>query len=201
MKDQGNGMLRAGMVGLAVCGILVNTFVSAVPLGASQPRKIALFGGRSVEIAVDAPISSSSAKVGDIVGIHAVDSVISNGYVLIRAGSEGAGEIISTDGAGNNGHGGSLSLQCDWVMSVDGLKVKLATTPQTTQGEEKKGAASTMTIIGYAVFGVGGLFAHNLVRGRDATIEPSQKLTAYVDHTVHIAAIEPATDPNDGYEH
>ena len=201
MKGNNWRVIRAVSLVLGISGIIGDCLASPVAGQASPPRKIALFGGLPVLIAVDAPVSSNTAKVGDLIGIHAVAPVVSNGYVLIRGGAEGEGEVVSVDGAGNNGHGGTLSLQCDWIMSVDGLKVKLANIPQTTQGEEKKGAASTMTIIGYAVVGVGGLFAHDLVRGRDATLDPSQKLTAYVDHTVHVAAIQPASDPNDGYAH
>lgn len=181
--------------------LLTTAFAMPPAAQATAPRRIALYGGLPVQVALESPITSGSAKAGDIFALRAAQAVIVDGYVLIPNGAEGQGEVVSAESAGSNGHPGSLTVQYDWIMSADGLKVKLSNTPETSQGDEKKGAASTMTIVGYATLGIAGLFAHNLVRGSDAVIDTTKKLTAYVDHTVHIAAIETASNPNDGYAH
>ncbi|MHB8141344.1 MAG: hypothetical protein ACYDHD_08890 [Vulcanimicrobiaceae bacterium] len=58
---------------------------------------------------------------------------------------------------------------------------------------------STATIVGYATLGLGGLFFHNWVKGRNVVIDPSKTFTTFVDRTVHVMATQLA--PNDQYAH
>jgi hypothetical protein len=51
---------------------------------------------------------------------------------------------------------------------------------QNQAEEDRKGASPTATIIGFATFGLGGLFGHNLARGRQKTIDG----TTATDHEV-----------------
>lgn len=73
---------------------------------------------------------------------------------------------------------------------------------KTETGEQKKGASSTATIIGYATLGIGGLFAHNFVKGRSITLDSSKSYSAFVDNTVHVVSNQRAAAPaNDGFAH
>jgi hypothetical protein len=148
--------------------------------------------GVPIVIELDAPLSSGSAKVGDTFSFHAVDDVVSDGWIVVPKGSGGQGEIVSAEGAGSNGHAGKMALQYDWIVSADGSKIKMSVSPQSSEGEGKGGAASTATIASYLLLGPLGLFAHNFVKGKDATIETTTKLKAYVEHTVHVKATQKA---------
>ena len=106
--------------------------------------------------------------------------------VVIAAGANGEGVVNDVDHAGGNGHSGSLSLHFEWVHAADGGKVVLGDSPMKAAEEDRKGASSTATIIGFATFGVGGLFGHNLARGREVTIDGRKTLSAFVAENVHV---------------
>jgi hypothetical protein len=142
--------------------------------------------GLPVSLTVDAPISSSSAKVGDTFSFKSTAPLVVNGLVVIQKGAQGQGEVTLAEHSGGNGHPGKLGLQFDWIAGIDGNKIALSNTPRSADGEEKKGASSTATIASYLVLGPLGLFAHNFVHGRDVTIDDSTIMRAYVDHSVHV---------------
>jgi|ERR1700676_1811293 len=144
--------------------------------------------GLPISITLDAPLSSSSAQVGDKFAFVALKDVVSNGYVVVQKGAQGEGQIALAERAGGNGHPGKLGLQFNWIAAVDGSKIQLTDTQRTDEGEAKKGASSTATIATYVLLGPLGLFAHNFVRGRDVTLNEQSKISAYVDHTVNISS-------------
>lgn len=135
-------------------------------------------------------MSSNNASADDTFAFQATQDVVINGYVVIKKGAPGQGTITAVDGAASNGHAGKLAMRFDYVMSTDGLKIPLTDSERVASGEEKKGASSTATIVGYAFLGLPGLFMHNFVRGGQSQVDPSMKITVYVDHNVHVAATE-----------
>ncbi len=156
-------------------------------------------GGVAVILLLDAAVSSASAKVGDTFSLHAADDVVQSGHIVIAKGAHGEGEILLAEHSGGNGHPGKLGLQFDWISANDGERIKLSNTPRQSDGDATKGAASTATIASYLILGPLGLFAHNFVHGHDITVETTSKLTAYVDHTVHVAPGKKGDSPSDSF--
>jgi hypothetical protein len=147
-------------------------------------------GGTQVVVSVLNTVSSNNASADDTFAFQTMQDVVINGYVVIKKGAPGQGTITSVDGAASNGHAGKLALRFDYVMSADGLKIPLTDSERVASGDDKKGASSTATIVGYALLGLPGLFMHNFVRGGQSQVDPSMKITVYVDHNVHVAATE-----------
>jgi hypothetical protein len=123
--------------------------------------------------------------------------VRTKGWLVIPAGSQGVGEVAHVENAGGNGRSGQLNLQFDYVYAVDGEKVRVTQTANATEGEQKKGAASTATIASYALLGPVGLFAHNWIKGREASISPKTSIAIFVDDTVHVQAVDHAGKTDD----
>jgi hypothetical protein len=164
--------------------------------------RITVPGGTPVTIRMVDTIDSGTANVGDTFEFKADDDVVINGYVVIARGAEGRGEVTKVDRAGTHGHPGSLGIQLDYIYAVDGEKIRLDTVSKTETGEDRKGASSTATIIGYATLGIGGLFAHNFVKGRNITLDSSKTYSAFVDNTVHIVSSQRGAAPaDDGFAH
>ena len=150
-------------------------------------------GGTNVAVSLTEPISSNSAKVGDIVPIVVDKEVDASGFVVIPKGSNGEATVTVVDRAGGNGHGGKLGLTMDWVYSADHGKILLTSVNHAAgSSTDKKGAASTATILSYVLLGPLGLFAHNFVRGKDVTIPTQRVFDVFVDHNVHVQAVEKA---------
>jgi hypothetical protein len=146
--------------------------------------------GTGVPVHIVGTLSSGSAKADDVFQIQVNDDVVVGGVVVFRKGAGGQGHVAESDAAGGNGHSGAMALAFDYVYSVDGGRVKLSSATQTQSEEDRKGAASTATIIGYAAFGLGGLFGHNLVHGREKSIDEKTILNAFVADNVHVHSNE-----------
>lgn len=161
------------------------------------PTTIVLPGGTTVDVSLSEKVSSANANVGDTVPTVVDREVDAMGFVAIPKGANGQATITQVDHAGGNGHGGKLALTIDWCYSADGGKILLSTINHSAGGEEmdKKGAASTATILSYALLGPLGLFAHNFVHGKDVTIDSTQTFKVFVDHDVHVKAVQKVVAP------
>ncbi|GAC1526466.1 MAG: hypothetical protein NVS2B8_12150 [Vulcanimicrobiaceae bacterium] len=157
-------------------------------------------GGTAVPVHVVGEVSSSKVKIGDTFGVQAVDNVVVNGFIVIRKGALGQGTIGEVAQAGGSGRSGSLAMTFDWIYAADGGKIHLARSSQKQAEEDRKGASSTATIIGFATFGIGGLFGHNFAHGRNVTIDERKVLGAFVADNVHVDATERARD-TDHFDH
>ena len=171
---------------------------NAVP-PASTGTRVILPGGTPVTVVVSEKISSSTANVGDTFDIQASQDVIIDGWLVVKKGAPGQGEILAVDRAGSHGHPGSLGVQMDWIYSVDGHKVKLTSQRKTEEGEGKAGAASTATILSYVFLGPLGLFAHNFVKGHDVVVDNTHPLPAYIDDSVYVVANERGEGPDSNF--
>jgi hypothetical protein len=157
-------------------------------------------GGTPMSVHLTSELSSSSAHEGDTFGFSVANDVRCNGWLVIAAGAQGVGEVTNVENAGGNGHSGKVGMKFDYVYAVDGAKVRVSQTNNTTEGEQKKGAASTATIATYALIGPLGLFAHNWVKGHEATITPKTSFAIFVADTVHVQAAD-HTSNADGFAH
>lgn len=185
---------------VSAAAVLALAVMPLAALGAGM--RVTVPGGTPVTIRLVDKVDSGTANIGDTFEFKADDDVVVNGFVVIARGAEGRGEVTKVDRAGSHGHPGSLGIQLDYVYAVDGEKIRLDTVNKTETGENKKGAASTATIIGYATLGIGGLFAHNFVKGRNITLDSSKTYSAFVDNTVHVVSDQrAAAASNDGFAH
>ncbi len=185
----------------AVLASVMALCLSVIPLcGSASATRVLVAGGTLVPVHVIGTVSSASMKDGDTFQVQAADDVIVNGMVVIRSGSLGAGSVQEVDHAGGNGHSGGLLLTFDWIYAVDGGKIRLAQTSQRQAEEDRKGASSTATIIGFATFGLGGLFGHNFAHGREVTVDDKKILQAFVRSNVHVAATERAQKDDERFD-
>jgi hypothetical protein len=172
---------------------------AAIPAAASNGQKIVVPGGTPITVAVTNPISSSTAKVGDTFAVEAQSDVVVDGWIAIAKGAPGEGTITSVDHAGSHGHPGSLGIEMNWIYAADGEKIKLTSQNVSAEGESKAGVSSTVTIISWATLGLGGLFAHNFVKGKDVTLDSTHPLKAYVDESVYVVAKTRSGDADAGF--
>jgi hypothetical protein len=150
--------------------------------------------GTSIPVHLVGSISSATAKAGDTFQIQAADDVVVDHMIVVHKGAGGEGAVTEVDSAGGNGHSGSLGLTFSYVYSADGGRIKLSDATQKQAEEDRKGASSTATIIGFATFGLGGLFGHNLAHGRDKKLDETTVITAFVAGNVHVETAERAED-------
>jgi hypothetical protein len=145
------------------------------------------------------PVSSGSANENDQIALIVKRDVTVNGIIVIASGANGHATVTSVTRAGGNGSGGKIAMSVDWVYGVDGGKVALSQTNHASENGDNKGAASTATLLSWALLGPLGFFAHNFVRGHDVTIGTDKSFTVFVDHDVHVQAQKSAAAA--GFDH
>jgi len=166
-----------------------------LPAGRSIPGATTVFvpGGTSVNVSLRESISSATATVGDTVAILVSKEVDSNGYLVVPKGANGQATVTAVERAGGNGHGGKLAMSVDWVFSADGGKIQLSSVNHSAENGDQKGASSTATIATWLLLGPLGLFAHNWVHGKDVAIGTDHVFSVFVDHDVHVQAMQKST--------
>ncbi|MFY9740097.1 MAG: hypothetical protein WAK11_13765 [Candidatus Cybelea sp.] len=162
----------------------------ASPSAGSSPRTIVVPGGTTVVVSLAEPISSATANVNDQVAVIVKKQVVVDGWIVVPLGANGHATVTAVEHAASNGSGGKLSMSVDWVYSADGGMIQLSTTNHASESGDAKGAASTATLLSWVFLGPLGFFAHNFVRGRDVTIGTDKSFTVFVDHAVHVRAMQ-----------
>jgi hypothetical protein len=149
----------------------------ALPLAASAAT-VNVAVGTQVQVHVVKPISSGTAIAGQQFRFEAAAPVVVGGQVVISKGALGSGHVVkATKAQGKSA--GEMTLSFDTIHAVDGSTIEL-TEDSSVSGNPEKGKASTATIAATIALGPLGLFAHNMVKGKDVTITPNKMFPAWV---------------------
>lgn len=153
----------------------------ASPASAAQ---VNLPAGTRVEVRLVNPISSGAATAGEHFTFQAAAPVTAANHVLIAKGASGTGRVVSATKAQGKS-AGKLTLEFTSIHATDGSTVNL-TENSSMKGNAEKGKASTATIAATIALGPLGLFAHNMVKGKDVTVTPGQTFPAWVKSTTAV---------------
>jgi uncharacterized protein (DUF58 family) len=159
----------------------VSTAALFLALGCAIPAAATtavLPAGTRVTVSLASEISSGDAAAGQHFTFEASAPVRVANRVLIAKGASGSGRVVKVTKA----HGksaGAITLQFVNIHAVNGKPVSLTET-SSSLGSAEKGKASTATIAATIALGPLGLFAHNMVKGKDVVIKPDQTFPAWV---------------------
>jgi len=160
---------------------------AAFILGSIAPAVAAqttLPAGTRVEVRLVHSLSSGTASVGESFALQAAAPVLIGHRVVIAKGAGGTGRIVSVSKA----HGksaGKIGLAFTSIHAVGGTTVML-TQGTHARGNSEKGKASTASIAATIALGPIGLFAHNMVKGKDVTVTPSETFAAWVESNTRV---------------
>ncbi len=161
--------------------ILSFALASALPAAAAT---INLPAGTRVSVRVVNELSSGNATPGQRFTFEAAEPVTVANHVVIAQGAKGTGRVVRAVKA----HGksaGEMTLQFQQIHAADGTLVPL-TEVSHTKGNAEKGKASTATIAATIALGPIGLLAHNMVKGKDMVVTPSQTFPAWVSSNTSV---------------
>jgi hypothetical protein len=156
---------------------------AALPLTASA-ASVKLAVGTQVQVRVVNPVSSGTATPGEHFAFHAAAPVLVGDHVVIAKGALGSGHVVNATKAQGKS-AGTMTLSFDTIHAVDGSLVSL-TEDSSVKGSAEKGKASTATIAATVALGPLGLFAHNMVKGKDITVTPDKTFPAWVKTSTSI---------------
>ena len=152
----------------------------AVSTTAAIAAPITIPAGTSVSVALTAPLSSDSAAVGQSIAIVTAEAVTVGSRVVVPKGAHGVG-VVKKVAKAKKKSAGEITVAFTYVLAADGTKVALSEIDHSASGKSEKGKANTAAVVATIALGPVGLFAHNMVKGKDVTIDPTQHLPAFVD--------------------
>ena len=141
---------------------------------------VAVPAGTPVSVVLDAPLSSASATVGQAIAITTAEPVVVGSSVVVPKGAHGVGVVKKVTKAKGKG-AGELTIAFTYVLAADGTKIALSEVDHSSAGSANKGKASTAAVAATIALGPVGLFAHNMVKGKDVTLTTTQHFPSFVD--------------------
>lgn len=162
---------------LTIAPFLVIPLALSLQVSGSAAQ-VNLPAGTQVQVQLTQQISSGTATAGQRFAFQAAAPVVIGNRVLIAKGALGTGSVVSVSKAQGKS-AGKLTLAFNRIHTVDGGTVWL-TQDSKMKGNSEKGKASTATVAATIAMGPIGLFAHNMVKGKDVSISPSQTFPAWV---------------------
>lgn len=167
---------------------------AAAPTPAPTPEPIELPAGTTLSLVFDATVSSATAQVGDAVTARLGADVKSGEKVLLNAGSEVRGKVVSAKRSGKVKGRAELQVEFD-TIEVNGRSytidtTSVAETATSDKGRDAKiigGAAGAGAIIGgiadggsgalkgVLIGGAAGTGGVLLTRGKDVVFEQSSR--------------------------
>jgi hypothetical protein len=156
------------------------TVASIAAFGIASAAPVTVPAGTPVAISLTAPLSSGTATVGQSFAITTAEPVVVGTTVVVPKGAHGIGVVKKVNKAKGKG-AGEITVAFTNVVAVDGTKVALSEVDHSHTGSAQTGKSSTATIAATIVLGPIGLFAHNMVKGKDVTLDPTAKLPSFVD--------------------
>ena len=159
-------------------------FLAAALSVAAFAAEVKVPVGTQVQVKLIHSLSSGNATVNEPFSFEAAAPVLASGRTVIAKGALGAGHVVRVSKAQGKS-AGHLTLSFDSIHAADGTAVPLSEDSRL-KGNSEKGKASTATIAATIALGPLGLFAHNMVKGKDITVSTSQTFPAWVKSTTTV---------------
>lgn len=168
-------LFPSGIAALAAVSLPLTAFAATVSVPA----------GTQVQLRVVHQLSSGTATAGQRFAFEAAAPVIINNRVVIAKNALGSGHVVNAEKAQGKS-AGKMTLSFDTIHAADGSLIPL-TEDSRVKGNSEKGKASTATIAATIALGPLGLFAHNMVKGKDVTVTPDKTFPAWVKSTAMVS--------------
>jgi hypothetical protein len=152
----------------------------AAPLAPATPG--VLPANTDVLLRMDQELNSKTAKVGDRFNMTVVNDVLSNGLVVIPAGTRGVGEVTYHTNKGSFGKSGKMEIEIKH-LELGGRRI-----PITGKYRQEGEGGTTETVVTAVLVGVFSAF----VTGKSAVIPQGRELLARTDEPI---AYDPALAP------
>lgn len=158
--------------------------VMSVAKAQTPLKEIVVTRDTKVTLRFTQPVSTATAKVGDVVRFETVEDVRIGDTLIIQRGSPATGVIAEVRPPRSRGRNAQLRISFQSVQAVDGSLVPLM--PYRTPEEERiSGKAPGVSVVGAIVLGPIGLVSGAFMRGDHITIETGATVNAAIArHTV-----------------
>ncbi len=138
---------------LAALAIVVASICAPASFAQAQ---VTLKAGTPVVLVTVDNVSSKNVVSGSVIDFKVASDVISEGKVVIPAGTIAKGQVSNVSKASALGKGGELSVSINTINAVDGTLVPLSGATVSASGKDKVGLAvvcGLCTLVGFLIHG------------------------------------------------
>lgn len=140
----------------AVMAALAIVVASICAPASFAQQQVTLKAGTPVALVTVNSVSSKNVVSGSVIDFKVVSDVISQGKVVIPAGTIAKGQVSNVSKASALGKGGELSVNLNTVNAIDGTLVPLSGATVSASGKDKVGLAvvcGLCTLVGFLIHG------------------------------------------------
>ena len=147
-----------------------------------EDNYVTLPAGTSIPIETSSMITSGNVVVGQRVNLRVSYAVKIGREIVIPAGSQVQGTVVSVKKRGIAGRPGKITIKAESVQAIDGTQIPLNSEPVSWKGKSKAGLAWGLTIgvfilLVWILIGfLSPLFL--LIKGKDAIIPTGTSINA-----------------------
>ena len=145
----------------------------------ATPARLVIPDGTPVKLRIAESVSSTHARVGDLLDFVVVKDVNVGGFTVISAGTVARGSVTRVKGRRPLGMGGEVSLKLDSVGLANGDRVRLRASKEIKGHSRTNLMVGGMIVTGLVFLPATPVFL--LTRGHESTVVKSTEITAQVD--------------------
>lgn len=151
----------------------------------SAPKKITIKAGTPVSLQLNSPLSSGNCTQGQMIDFRVMYDVKTDGQVVIPAGTNAKGQVVSCQPAKGMGKPGAISIQVKTLAAPDGTMIYLSSSTNQYKGVNRSALA---WIAGGALFlttCIGGIVVF-IIKGGEAETQSGISIDANVSTDTEI---------------
>ncbi|MFA6693351.1 MAG: hypothetical protein WCS44_00755 [Bacillota bacterium] len=187
IENQFYGQLSTGSIFTRVNTISSDIF----PASSFNVESVKMPSGTMVKVKLDTDLNSEQTKAGTVVAYTVAEDVVVNERLVIPAGAQGRGTVLSVEPSGNMGKGGSIEISWGTLKAIDGTRVDVGMTEKTINafnlGKNEISAASS--VAGGVVISPVGLASGLFVKGKEMIVPGGTRFSIEVKYETRIGGV------------
>jgi hypothetical protein len=148
--------------------------------------------GTEVEVELAEPVSTKTKHVGDTFALRLAEPLVVNGQLLLRKGTPGIGNVITSSKPGIGGKAAKLVLTAQY-LKVNGRHIALEGLQLARSGRSNAGQANAVGLTGFIFAPLG--FVGLAVRGGSVDLPEGLSASAKLSTDVVLPSLGPAQAP------
>jgi len=146
--------------------------------------------GTLVRIEFVDPLTSKTAKVGDVARIRVAEDVFVEGRLVFPKGAMGQASVESVRPARRLARNGRLALTFDYVETIDGQPVHFIQGAKSLDATETYAKAAGVSVAGLVILGPIGLIGGAFLNGENAVVKEGSMLYIETDQEYQAITVD-----------
>lgn len=136
------------------------------------------------KVTIDEPLTSKTAKVGDVFTFTVAEDIISGNLLVVPEGTKGRGTVTEVKKGRSFGRSGSLNVAFHDIETIGNIYFDATQGPEAQERAKSEIAAAGASVAGIALLGPVGAIGGFFIKGKDVQYDAGQAF--YVQPTTEV---------------